>query len=114
MRTRPAAHLASADYINRYNRALQLMRNLPATDPRNFLQQSYVHCAYCNGAYFYPALQGLIEGDSGSCPYAMDAPAMYSNNRTYPALYNDRRNQLIYRRPVNLGTGTDSNRLKHR
>ncbi|KAL0301348.1 UNVERIFIED_CONTAM: Polyphenol oxidase, chloroplastic [Sesamum radiatum] len=150
MRTRPAAHLASADYINRYNRAVQLMRNLPATDPRNFLQQSYVHCAYCNGAYFYPALQGLNRGEiqvhgnwlffpfhrwylyfherilgsligdptfalpywNWDSPYAMDAPAMYSNNRTYPALYNDRRNQLIYRRPVNLGTGTDSNQTQ--
>ncbi|KAK4434779.1 Polyphenol oxidase, chloroplastic [Sesamum alatum] len=147
MRTRPAAHLATAQYMERYNRAVQLMRNLPANDPRNFMQQSYVHCAYCNGAYFYPAAQGLnggqiqvhgnwlffpfhrwylyfherilgslINDPTFALPYwnwdspdGMNTPTMYNNSRTYPALFNERRNQTIYTRPVNLATGTNSN-----
>ncbi|KAK9144994.1 hypothetical protein Sjap_004897 [Stephania japonica] len=51
MRVRPAAHLVDAAYITRYTRAVQLMKQLPANDPRNFTQQANVHCAYCNAAY---------------------------------------------------------------
>ncbi|KAH7652229.1 polyphenol oxidase protein [Dioscorea alata] len=51
MRVRPAAHLVDSAYLNKYRRAVQLMRELPASDPRNFMQQANVHCAYCDGAY---------------------------------------------------------------
>uniref|UniRef100_A0A5B6ZD77 Putative polyphenoloxidase n=1 Tax=Davidia involucrata TaxID=16924 RepID=A0A5B6ZD77_DAVIN len=51
MRVRPAAHLASKDYIAKYSRAIELMKALPPDDPRSFTQQGDVHCAYCNGAY---------------------------------------------------------------
>ncbi|KAL0320498.1 UNVERIFIED_CONTAM: Polyphenol oxidase, chloroplastic [Sesamum radiatum] len=146
IRTRPAAHLASAEYMARYNRAVQLMKNLPATDPRSFMQQSYVHCAYCNGAYFYPPVQGLNRGEiqvhgnwlffpfhrwylyfherilgnligdptfalpywNWDSPYGMYTPYMYTQSRTYPALFNERRRQEIYTRPVNLATGGSS------
>ncbi|KAL3503012.1 hypothetical protein ACH5RR_037461 [Cinchona calisaya] len=50
-RFRPAAHLAKKDYIEKFNKAVELMKALPADDPRNFTQQANVHCAYCNGAY---------------------------------------------------------------
>ncbi|KAK4386792.1 Polyphenol oxidase II, chloroplastic [Sesamum angolense] len=58
IRTRPAAHLANAEYISRFNLALQRMRDLPDSDPRSFMQQANVHCAYCNGAYTYPSGTG--------------------------------------------------------
>ncbi|XP_047309494.1 polyphenol oxidase, chloroplastic-like [Impatiens glandulifera] len=51
LRVRPAAHLADADYIAKYTKALNLMKALPDSDPRSFKQQSNVHCAYCDGAY---------------------------------------------------------------
>ncbi|KAI4374109.1 hypothetical protein MLD38_012144 [Melastoma candidum] len=51
LRIRPAAHLAPQDYIDKYNKAISLMKALPDDDPRNFTQQANVHCAYCNGAY---------------------------------------------------------------
>ncbi|KAK9150046.1 hypothetical protein Syun_008355 [Stephania yunnanensis] len=51
IRLRPAAHLVGAYYISKYTRAVQLMKQLPDSDPRNFMQQANVHCAYCNGAY---------------------------------------------------------------
>ncbi|GMI64542.1 hypothetical protein HRI_000123500 [Hibiscus trionum] len=51
LRTRPAAHLVSNDYLAKFFKAIELMKALPADDPRNFMQQANVHCAYCNGAY---------------------------------------------------------------
>ncbi|CAH1425873.1 unnamed protein product [Lactuca virosa] len=50
-RVRPAAHLLSPKYIAKFNEAIKRMKELPETDPRNFLQQAHIHCAYCNGAY---------------------------------------------------------------
>ncbi|KAL2253397.1 UNVERIFIED_CONTAM: Polyphenol oxidase, chloroplastic [Sesamum indicum] len=55
---RPAAHLVNAQYMSRFNLALQRMRDLPDSDPRSFTQQANVHCAYCNGAYTYPSGTG--------------------------------------------------------
>ncbi|XP_009610962.4 polyphenol oxidase, chloroplastic-like [Nicotiana tomentosiformis] len=51
LRTRPAAHAADSAYIEKFNRAIQLMKQLPDDDPRSFKQQANVHCAYCDGAY---------------------------------------------------------------
>lgn len=51
MRIRPAAHLATDDYVAKYSKAVELMKALPADDPRNFTQQANIHCAYCDGAY---------------------------------------------------------------
>ncbi|XP_023001713.1 polyphenol oxidase, chloroplastic-like [Cucurbita maxima] len=51
LRVRPAAHLADQSYIDKYKRAVELMKGLPGDDPRSFMQQANVHCAYCNGGY---------------------------------------------------------------
>ncbi|MQM01823.1 hypothetical protein Taro_034586 [Colocasia esculenta] len=51
LRVRPAAHLVDSEYLAKYERAVALMKALPADDPRNFTQQANVHCAYCDGAY---------------------------------------------------------------
>ncbi|KAG6395814.1 hypothetical protein SASPL_141943 [Salvia splendens] len=51
IRVRPAAHLADNDFIAKYEKATELMKALPADDPRNFMQQANVHCAYCNLTY---------------------------------------------------------------
>lgn len=51
MRVRPAAHLADDAYIAKYSKAIELMKALPADDPRSFMNQANVHCAYCDGAY---------------------------------------------------------------
>ncbi|PKA53518.1 Polyphenol oxidase, chloroplastic [Apostasia shenzhenica] len=59
LRVRPAAHLVDAEYIAQYTKAVQLMKNLPASDPRNFTQQANVHCAYCDGAYDQAGFPGL-------------------------------------------------------
>ncbi|KAH1055296.1 hypothetical protein J1N35_033361 [Gossypium stocksii] len=31
--------------------SMERMKALPVDDPRNFMQQANIHCAYCNGAY---------------------------------------------------------------
>ncbi|GLJ28483.1 hypothetical protein SUGI_0560320 [Cryptomeria japonica] len=51
MRTRKAAHLLDDKFIEKYDKALTAMKKLPLDDPRSFVQQGRVHCAYCNGAY---------------------------------------------------------------
>lgn len=51
LRVRPAAHLADDAYIAQYSKAIELMKALPADDPRSFMNQANVHCAYCDGAY---------------------------------------------------------------
>lgn len=48
---RRPAHLVDAKYIAKYNKAYELMKALPITDPRNFTRQSDIHCSFCNGAY---------------------------------------------------------------
>ncbi|XP_073154703.1 polyphenol oxidase I, chloroplastic-like [Henckelia pumila] len=59
-KTRPAAHRVSPEYIFKYNLAVDRMKRLPADDPRNFMQQANIHCAYCNGAYDQPG-QGTLD-----------------------------------------------------
>ena len=51
MRTRPAAHLVTVEYLAKFKEAQAHMRALPENDPRSMAQQAKVHCAYCNGAY---------------------------------------------------------------
>ncbi|ONK60992.1 uncharacterized protein A4U43_C08F24860 [Asparagus officinalis] len=51
IRIRRAAHLVDKSYTAKYARAVELMKALPADDPRSFYQQANVHCAYCDGAY---------------------------------------------------------------
>lgn len=51
LRTRPAAHLVDATYVENYKEALRRMKALPQDDPRSFTQQANIHCAYCDGAY---------------------------------------------------------------
>nr|CAB3470875.1 unnamed protein product [Digitaria exilis] len=50
IRTRRPAHDAGDD-MAKLERAVALMKALPASDPRSFYQQANVHCAYCTGAH---------------------------------------------------------------
>ncbi|KAJ4843775.1 hypothetical protein Tsubulata_017402 [Turnera subulata] len=64
LRVRPAAHLVDDAYIAKYSKAVELMKALPADDPRNFTQQANVHCAYCDGVSGFrtpsPQLMALL------------------------------------------------------
>ncbi|KAG8370703.1 hypothetical protein BUALT_Bualt13G0010900 [Buddleja alternifolia] len=60
MKIRPSAHRVSPEYIFKYNMAMDRMRRLPKDDPRSFMQQANIHCAYCNGAYDQPG-QGTLD-----------------------------------------------------
>lgn len=51
LRVRPAAHKVDAQYLAKFQEAMRRMKALPPNDPRSFLQQANVHCAYCNGGY---------------------------------------------------------------
>ncbi|KAL3821319.1 hypothetical protein ACJIZ3_007224 [Penstemon smallii] len=60
MKVRPSAHRVSPEYIFKYNMAIDRMKRLPKDDPRSFMQQANIHCAYCNGAYDQPG-QGNLD-----------------------------------------------------
>ncbi|KAM3389910.1 hypothetical protein ACQJBY_011828 [Aegilops geniculata] len=123
LRVRPAAHLADAEHLAKYERAVALMKQLPADDPRSFEQQWRVHCAYCDGAYdqvgfpdleiqvhncwlFFPwhrfylyfherILGKLIGDDTFALPFwNWDAPA----GMTLPAIYANRPSPLYNER----------------
>ncbi|KAG5095617.1 hypothetical protein AAZX31_18G205700 [Glycine max] len=51
LRVRKPAHMVDEEYIAKLEKGIALMKALPDDDPRNFIQQAKVHCAYCNGAY---------------------------------------------------------------
>lgn len=51
LRIRPAAQLAGEEFYAKFEKAIELMKALPADDPRSFMQQANVHCAYCNLTY---------------------------------------------------------------
>ncbi|KAJ4843773.1 hypothetical protein Tsubulata_017398 [Turnera subulata] len=59
LRVRPAAHLVDDAYLAKYTKAVELMKALPADDPRSFQQQANVHCAYCDGAHDQVGFPGL-------------------------------------------------------
>ncbi|KAL3647548.1 hypothetical protein CASFOL_008516 [Castilleja foliolosa] len=46
-----AQSLEGAITLTKYEKAIELMKNLPTDDPRNFTRQANVHCAYCDGGY---------------------------------------------------------------
>ncbi|KAG8364794.1 hypothetical protein BUALT_Bualt18G0035800 [Buddleja alternifolia] len=60
MKIRPSAHRVTPEYIFKFNMAMDRMRRLPKDDPRCFMQQANIHCAYCNGAYDQPG-QGTLD-----------------------------------------------------
>ncbi|KAG9454118.1 hypothetical protein H6P81_007022 [Aristolochia fimbriata] len=119
MRVRRPAHLVDEAYVAKYKRGIDLMKALPADDPRNFTQQANIHCAYCDGAYdqigfpdleiqvhnswlFFPwhryylyfferILGKLIGDDTFALPFwNWDAPA----GMQLPAIYADRSSPL--------------------
>ncbi|KAI3971792.1 hypothetical protein MKW92_027931, partial [Papaver armeniacum] len=51
MKVRKPAHLVDAEYIAKYNKAIEIMKSLPYEDPRNYIRQANMHCLYCTGSY---------------------------------------------------------------
>ncbi|KAG0448837.1 hypothetical protein HPP92_027636 [Vanilla planifolia] len=123
LRVRPPAHLVDDEYLAKYKKAVELMKALPADDPRNFTQQANVHCAYCDGAYdqvgfpnlelqvhnswlFFPfhrfylyfherILGKLIGDDNFAIPFwNWDAP----DGMQLPAIYNEKSSSLYNER----------------
>ncbi|MCO5609032.1 hypothetical protein L7F22_063253 [Adiantum nelumboides] len=50
-RMRRAAHSVDEAYAAKLAQAYALMKALPPDDPRSFIQQANIHCAYCNTVY---------------------------------------------------------------
>lgn len=61
MRVRRPAQNVDAAYVEKYNRAYELMRALPNDDPRSFFQQANTHCAYCGFGHKQLGLNVTLE-----------------------------------------------------
>ncbi|MBA0748319.1 hypothetical protein Gogos_005158 [Gossypium gossypioides] len=98
IRYRPAAHLVDRDYLYKFESAMERMKALPVDDPRNFMQQANIHCAYCNGAYSQVGILGKLIGDpdfampfwNWDSPCGMTMPQIYLD--PYSPLYDENRN----------------------
>ena len=55
MRVRRAAQRLDSEYIEKYQRAMELMRALPDTDGRSFKNQYKLHCLYCDNHLYLDA-----------------------------------------------------------
>nr|UEV87802.1 polyphenol oxidase 1 [Gloriosa superba] len=51
LRLRRPAHLATIEYISKYERAVAAMKQLPSDHPHNFYRQAQIHCLFCTGSY---------------------------------------------------------------
>jgi polyphenol oxidase len=61
LRFRRAAHLLDDAYIEKYQRAVEIMRSLPETDGRSFQAQYRLHCAYCNNHLYFAGHEYPLE-----------------------------------------------------
>ncbi|XP_028775517.1 polyphenol oxidase, chloroplastic-like [Neltuma alba] len=90
LKIRPAAHLVDEGYKEKYEEAVRRMKALPLDDPRNFIQQANVHCAYCDGAYHqvgFPDLDIQIHGSWLFFPF--HRWFLYFHERILSSLIND-------------------------
>lgn len=51
VKIRKPAHSMDAEYAAKVDKAYGLMKALPSDDPRSFMQQANIHCAYCGATY---------------------------------------------------------------
>ncbi|KAH0741245.1 hypothetical protein KY290_034288 [Solanum tuberosum] len=100
LRKRSVAQDVTEEYIAKYQLATQRMKDLDEKDPRSFMQQANIHCAYCNGAYKFENLGKLIDDPTFALPYwnwdnpkGMRLPPMFDRETT--PLYDARRNPHV-------------------
>jgi hypothetical protein len=72
---REAAHRIGPERIAQYARAYELLRALPDDDPRGWLGQANLHCAFCNAA-----LKQAGFGASGTIPMQVQVNSTTKKN----------------------------------
>ncbi|KAI3459693.1 hypothetical protein Pfo_016356 [Paulownia fortunei] len=114
------AHKLSPEDIYKFNLAIYRMKQLPSDDPRSFVQQAKIHCAYCSGPhginvhgswlffpfhrwylYFFERILGKLIGDSEwGLPYwNWD----HEEGMTVPPMFLDTSCALSHRAPSRAG-----------
>ncbi|XP_024361473.1 polyphenol oxidase, chloroplastic [Physcomitrium patens] len=88
-RTRIAAQFADAKYIAKYQRAYQLMKALPNSDPRSLYAQARMHCAYCGAAFYYPRSDYSLEIHDGWFFFPWHRMFLYFHERILASLIGD-------------------------
>lgn len=65
MRERRPAHLVDDAYIAKYEKAYELLRALPDSDGRSWLNQANLHCLYCDDGFYYVNVTYPLEIHNG-------------------------------------------------
>lgn len=89
VRLRRAANLVDEAYIAKLERAVQLQRELPDTDPRSFSNQRNLHCLYCDNALYYPGSAWPLEVHGGWLFLPWHRMFVYFNERILAKLLGD-------------------------
>ncbi|PIA30672.1 hypothetical protein AQUCO_05400047v1 [Aquilegia coerulea] len=66
LRKRKPAHKLNRKEIEDFKRGIQLMKELPETDPWSYYQQATIHCTYCNGAFDQVGFEDVLLQIHGS------------------------------------------------
>ncbi|KAG0566489.1 hypothetical protein KC19_7G067800 [Ceratodon purpureus] len=88
-RTRRPAHLLSQFELDRLERAYDLLRALPDSDPRSLLNQKNLHCLYCNNALYYPGQKYPLEIHNGWYFLPWHRMFLYWHERIIAKVLND-------------------------
>jgi polyphenol oxidase len=89
MRTRPAAHTVSADYIRKIEKGYKILRELPDTDPRSLLNQMRLHCLYCDHGLFFPGVKYPLAIHNGWLFVPWHRMFLYFHERILQKVLND-------------------------
>jgi len=89
LRIRQPAHLLDDAYIAKYQRAYQLLRELPESDGRSWKYQAKLHCAYCDAAFYVPTDNRRLEIHFGWLFLAWHRFFLYFHERILAKLLDD-------------------------
>lgn len=89
MRVRRPVHLLTSSEITRLERAYELQRALPESDPRRLFNQAKLHCQYCDNAYTYPGMSWPLEIHNNWLFLPYHRMFMYFNERILANLLGD-------------------------
>ncbi|MED6155603.1 hypothetical protein PIB30_006776 [Stylosanthes scabra] len=131
LRIRKPAH--DYDNLEKYKKAVNIIKSLPDDHPHSWTQQSRVHCAYCTNSYhfswiflpfhrwylyFYERILGKLINDPNftipfwnwDAPEGMEIPAIFIDKSS--PLYNARRNQN-HQPPMLVDLNWNGNTITH-
>lgn len=89
IRIRRPVHLLTDAEVARLERAYQLQKDLPDSDPRSFTNQAKLHCLYCDSGIYYPDNPWPLEIHNGWFFFPWHRMFLYFHERILAKLLDD-------------------------